>query len=1661
MDVYDNVTAFEKLLAQIRERALSEKQKGTLFENLILSFLSHEPFYQDLFERTWRYGEWAKERGLSSSQDLGIDLVASIAGEQGKFCAVQCKFYKDDMVIQKSHVNSFLAESGRPEFVSRLFVTTAKVSDAVRRTFVDQDKKVTTIDRDDLGKSVIDWSRHNLDSPSVSLRPKKRLRPHQEEALANILTGFKDFDRGQIHMACGTGKTLISLKIAEKTGGPGGLVLYLVPGIALLSQTITEWTQESAVPLHSFAVCSDAKVGRVAQKEDYDPSILLHELQYPATTDPKPLVKGVKARLDKNHLVVVFSTYQSIEVIHQAQKLGLPAFDVALCDEAHRTTGAKDHESDEDESAFVKIHDDNYIQAKKRLYMTATPRIFAVRGKSGKFDSDTVTLFSMDKEEHYGPVFHTLSFTDAVRRKLLADYKVVVLSMDESLINRQVEILKNPDNTLVVNDAALIVGCFKALAKQGFKADMPGANLEPMKRAVAYCQVIDPKIGRSERGLSRHKISSKQIAEYFAPVVEDYLKKSEEESWLRTLKCETNHVDGSMSAEEKKEKLKWLREDFQSGTCRILTNVRCLSEGVDVPSLDAVVFLSPRKSMVEIVQSVGRVMRMSPGKELGYVILPVVIPANIEPHEALNNNITYKVVWDVLQALRSHDNSFDEWINKIKFLNDTSGKIELISVMDYDGRLKSADPSKPGKDIVGTAKGSHEIGQSSDSGLNANWPRLFANDEEYGKAILAKLVKKVGNPDYLGEWADDVVRISNTFIDRINAILEDQRNSQEIKVFNSFADELRDDLNDSLTKGEIIEMLAQHMITGPAFEAIFENSTFVKNNPVSVSINKVLETFSSHHLEKEAMGLSGFYNSVKKEVSAMQNKVSGIDNVLGKQKIVIELYDKFFRRAFPKMTARLGIVYTPVEIVDFIIHSVEDLLHNEFGQSLSSRDVHIIDPFTGTGSFVSRLLQSGLIDKKDLPYKYLNEIHANEIVLLAYYIASINIESVYHEIMGGEYTPFPGICLTDTFQLYEKDDLISRYLEDNSTRRKIQKSLPLRVLISNPPYSVGQKSQNDNNKNINYPNLDRHIKDSYVKRSNAKLLKGVYDSYVRAFRWASDRLKNENADGIIGFVSNSGYIDKPTMDGFRKSLADDFQSIYVINLRGDIRKNMLSGGSAKEGDNVFGNTSMTGIAITFLIKNSSKGGNTDVYYHNIGDSVGRTEKLNFLRSYPSIKSLIKYNKLEKIVPNDNGDWINQRDDSFSSHIVFGEKPDRGNIKLFQNYSLGVVTNRDAWCYNFSRNRLENNMKGMINFYNSERRRFNASFLQNREKGKIINIDNFINNDKNKISWTDNLKKELLNNTVISYDECSIVQSLYRPFTKTWFYYNRKMNERVNQMPQLFPSEDVNNKLICVAGPGGRSQFSVLASDFLPALHYVENGQCFPYYLYKPIDQEQGKLFQINLDDQEFGKEYAITKDGLTHFQEFYPKLSINRKELFHYIYGILHSEDYRERFGDNLTKELPRIPRVKKAKYFEAFRDAGKALMDLHINYETVKKQPVEIVSNGRLSDEDYYVEKMKFAKSANATDLSTIIYNDRITIKGVPLEAHKYVISGKSPIGWVMKYQGVNVDKASQIVNDANLWAIETMDNPKYPLELLQRVITVSLETLNIVSGLPKLDID
>jgi len=1360
------MTAIDRILQSYRDAAVTEREKGTYFERLGLAFFLNDPVQSEEYEAVWTWSDWAKANDRDG-KDVGIDLVAKLRNEDG-FAAIQAKFYAADTRIQKAHIDSFISASGKEPFRRRVVLDTteqewgANAEEMIRGQAI----PVVRIGLSDLRESRIDWTIFEARGEIV-LAAKKTLMPHQSDALADVSSGLALADRGKMIMACGTGKTFTSLKIAEAVAGKGKRVLFVVPSLALMSQTVREWTNDTETPIRAFAVCSDAHVGKRRKSTDDLAEIEIHDLAFPATTDPAK-VAAKAGEDDPNRMTVIFSTYQSIVTLTRAQEAGLPDFDLIICDEAHRTTGAT--LDGEEESNFVKIHSNDHVKASKRLYMTATPRIFGDNVRS-KADEVGAELASMDNPALFGETLFYRGFGWAVQNGLLTDYKVIVLAMDEGLVSAAVQKrLGDAGSELVLDDATKIIGCYKALTKIDLKADVT-ADPHPMRRALAFAKDIR---------------SSKLIRDEFTAVVDEYLGQDsliESDEPSTHLQCEIEHVDGTFNAKTRGALLDWLKADAGENTCRILTNARCLSEGVDVPALDAIMFLHPRKSQIDVVQSVGRVMRKTDTKKMGYVILPVGVPAGVPPEQALADNERYRVVWQILNALRAHDERFDSTVNKASLGQDISDKVEIVGINADSEELRSVTavvqklPNKTKAAGSGIGAGNGGPGDDVIEGPEPTQTEMTFSIDEFSRAIMAKIVKKCGTRDYWEDWSASIAEIAKNHITRLTALLKDP-DTEARRAFDAFLGELRDDLNDTISEGDAIEMLAQHIITRPVFETLFEGHKFTAENPVSRAMQRVLDVLNEANLDKESRDLEKFYASVKM-------RSQGITDPEAKQKLIVELYDKFFRRAFPRTTEKLGIVYTPVEIVDFIIHSVNEVLQSEFGQTLGSPGVHIIDPFTGTGTFITRLLQSGLIAPEEMEHKFRHEIHANEIVLLAYYIAAINIEAVYHGLQGGDYVPFEGICLTDTFQMYESDDLISHYMPDNSERRKRQKATDIRVIVGNPPYSAGQGSANDNNANVAYPTLDGRIRDTYAARSKATLKNSLYDSYIRAFRWASDRIGEA---GIMAYVSNAGWIDGNAADGMRACLKEEFSDLYVFHLRGNAR---TSGEQRRrEKGNVFGEGTRTPVSISVFVKNPTASSHGRIHYCDIGDYLDQNQKLAAIRSFSSIRGISEASLWTPVSPDGHNDWLNQRDESFSNFIRSATKKKVDEETLFWDHSNGVKTNRDAWCFNYSKPEVMKSVAKSISFYNSEVDRFRALGSPETEP------KDFVDRDPTKMSWDRTEVAGVGRGRKLTVHEDRFFLGMYRPFTRQWMYFERSFNNCVYQMPKLFPTPSLDSNIKC-------------------------------------------------------------------------------------------------------------------------------------------------------------------------------------------------------------------------------------------------------------------------
>lgn len=1698
------MTIYE-VLDLFRSTAYTQKLKGEKFEKLMQRWLLTDPTYKNIFTKVWMWADSPCTATLGK-QDLGIDLVA--LDDNGGYWAIQCKCYDDQTVIQKSAVDSFLANSSRKfrdkagndvSFSGRMWIsTTNKYGKNAEQTFENQNPVVNRISLQTLDNSQVDWEALvNGKNGDAALRTKASPYDYQKPIIESALQHYKDNERGTLIMACGTGKTLTSLFITQQMLNNKGLVLFLAPSIALVGQSLNSWFANSEKPIKAVCICSDNTAGKILfgdNEEDYMMESLT-DLPIRSCTNTNSVVQEIKRYKDHDGLLVCFSTYQSIEVVSKAQQQLLKEyngefgkFDLVICDEAHRTAAVTI--SGKDDSYFTKIHDGNFIQATHRLYMTATPKIYNDASKNLATIKEDL-LYSMDNEEIFGKQFYCLGFGSAVQKGLLTDYKVIVLTIDEAhasteLLNAYKAYVdqQNQDRSddekihhMTPEQQAMILGSVSAMSKQLLFANQNDFAededmLKPMHTAIAFCDNVRRYAKTKEGTYCATEVYSafEDVPHIYKLALEDDVDSQDFIDALVDVKA--TYVSGDMPSSERNKNLEILREKFEPEERRsnIVCNVNCLSEGVDVPALDAAIFLAAKDSMITIVQSVGRVMRKFAGKKYGYIIVPVVIPIGVDANKELDNNKRYQKVWTILNAMRSHDERL---------------AAELSS---HNYRHVVVSTPRPPKIGTGRTGGS---GSGKGKGGTTAGPSLeFSMD--FVEKLYARMVDKVGDRFYWEKWSAKVGDVARNFIARLNELVANGKYSAEI---DAFVKSLQKNINPSIDREQAITFLAQQLITKPVFDALFPDYHFATNNNVSKSFQTIIDTVQDEAFIKDREILNKFYDNVSQVCGSLKTAKD-------KQDTIKTLYEKFFKNAFPKTVEQLGIVYTPVACVDFIIKSVDDVLKKEFNLSLKDRGVNILDPFTGTGTFITQTLtylkQHGISDE-DLEYKYLNEIHCNEIVLLSYYIADVNIESVYNDIVTHkDYLPYDNICLTDTFQLTESRQgklKIEGYFKENTEQINRQKQLPIRVIIGNPPYSVGQKSANDNAQNLKYEVLDGRIAETYAKSTDSTNKNSLYDSYIKAFRWASDRIHENNTQGgIVAFISNGSWLDGNSSEGFRKCIEKEFADIYVFNLRGNQR---TSGElSRKEGGKIFGSGSRAPIAITILVSNPDKvQEKATIHYLDIGDYLTREQKLEKIQNIGSVLSKDFGETI--LTPSNNGDWISQRCDAFQEYIIVGDKDNKENEKtwFYPYYSNGLKTQRDTWCYNSSLINLKANMQKSIDFYNQQRIAF--------ADGSI----NEFNMDSTKISWTTNVIDAAKKNTEITDEKKGFfTEFVYRPFFKQYGLYSKFWNERTYQIPKLFPTPQYKNIVICVSGVGVLKPFSSIISNIIPDLELIGKSQCFPLYWYESKEdfnrrmkkkENSSKHIQLDLfanaelDYKKLGfdENGYLRHDGVTDYIQkeinarygFKGKSKpVSKEDIFYYVYGILHSEEYRTTFEADLKKSLPRIPIVETAAEFKAFMDAGRKLADLHLNYENVEPcADVEIETSGiarsidltpsemSMAAESYAlygkqrevfdVQKMRFPSK---TDKSQIIYNEYITLKNIPAEAYQYVVNGKSAIEWIMERYQVTTDKDSHIKNDCNDWGREH-DNPRYILDLLLSVINVSVQTVEIVKGLPKMKFD
>ncbi|MDO7819506.1 DEAD/DEAH box helicase [Helicobacter pylori] len=1584
------ISAYE-LIKQKLHAIPNLRHKGSLFEKISKQFLQEHDSANE-YESIDLWYDW-ELRG--KERDKGIDIVITTSNKE--YIAVQCKFHQNS--VSYNDISPFLTQLqsgvGEVRFKKGIIISTSnltsealKAIEQIRSTGMGID--IDEITEEDFIYSRIDWEK--LDptktEDEIPLCDKKKPRPHQTEAISATKEYFSSpkNTRGKLIMACGTGKTYTSLKIME-TLDPK-ITLFLAPSIALLSQTFREYAQEKSEPFYASIVCSDDKTGQSkknkSKNEDND-DIKFSELPIKASTRLEDILSTYEKAQKENKRFIIFSTYQSALRIKEAQEAGLNGIDLIICDEAHRTVGAMYSSNErDDKNAFTLCHSDENIKATKRLYMTATPKVYSESSKAKAKESDNV-IYSMDDAEVFGEEIYTLNFERAIALDLLTDYKVIILAVrSENLsgvtnsVNKKISQLKAEgtklDKKLINNEfVCKIVGTHKGLAKQDLIAlddenkednDLKNkADTFVSQRAINFCKSIN---------------TSKNIKDSFETIMECYDEELKKKSF-KNLKIKIDHIDGTMNCKERLEKLENLNQ-FEPNTCKVLSNARCLSEGVDVPALDSIVFFDGKSAMVDIIQAVGRVMRKAKHKKRGYIILPIALEeSEIKNLDEAVNNTNFKNIWKVIKALRSHDPS----------LVDEATFKEKIKIFGSDDNKKQNDEKTLFDAIL---------------------------LQDLADAVYNVMPTKLGDRNYWENFAKKTGNIARTLNERLKDIF-----GKNPEIFDNFLTSLRGNIHQNIKEDEALDMITSHVITKPIFDAIFGDNI---QNPIAKALDKMVLKLSDLGLEGETKDLKNLYESVKTEAMHTKSQKS-------QQELIKNLYNTFFKEAFRKQSEKLGIVYTPIEVVDFILRATNGILKKHFNTDFNDKNITIFDPFTGTGSFIARLLskENNLISDEALKEKFQKNLFAFDIVLLSYYIALINITQAAQN-RDSSLKNFKNIALTDSLDyLEEKNDKgvfpLFEDLKENQEIKTTMKKQNIRVIIGNPPYSAGAKSENDNNQNLSHPKLEKLVYDTYGKNSTAKVGATTRDTLIQSIRMASDVVKDK---GVVGFVVNGSFIDSKSADGFRKCVAKEFSHLYALNLRGNQRT--LGEVSRKEGGKIFDSGSRVTVAIIFFVKDESVPNNT-IFYYEVGDYLKREAKLHLLANFENLESV----PFKEITPNDKGDWINQREDAFDKLIPLKRDKKRQNDSIFDINSGGVVSGRDPWVYNFSPNALKQSVQRCIDTYNADLKRFNEvfkeAFKQRTAKDKGVKpADRYkhlnsqeITTDKTKIAWVQNLKTQLIKGKKLDdFSQEKISVSLYRPFNKQYFYYERELAWSFCSMKKIFPDKGTRNVVI---NTGVGKVFSALISSEIPCHDLLFHNQAYPLYYYDDLRNRYN----------------AISGYALNLFRRHYQDDSIVEEEIFYYIYAILHHKGYLEKYKNSLAKEAPRIAL---SEDFKELSMLGKELAELHLNYESGEMHTSvkhNLLENAGM--ESYYdVIQMKKDKKGDR-----IIYNQNIAITKIPQKAFDYVVNGKSAIDWVIERYSITKDKDSLIENNPNHYA-----GGKYVFELLCRVIKLSEKSVDLI---------
>ncbi len=1553
---------FDDVLEEIRKEAKNKKELGMKFESLIVNFFKKDKTYQNRFSKVWWFADWPGK----NRRDTGIDIVAQ-ERDGGEYVGIQCKCYDNDNPVDYEGVSKLLTACKSYKITRYILAYTSdKLTPESRRMC--KENNILLLNKSDLRSSSINnWSKH---FDKISVNEPKILRPDQDKVCKDVVDGFKLHKRGKMLMACGTGKTLTALRIAENLKCK--TVLYLVPSISLIQQSMREWSDNAQEKYQYIAVCSDKSAGR-------DESGQIYELERLPSTDSNSFIAQFENR--KNYtMTVIFSTYQSIDIIAKGLKISEKhTIDLILCDEAHRTATkpnkAKKKERDNDDAQqFTKVHDDNIICGKRRLYMTATPRIY---------DGDSVTgIYSMDNEDVFGPTFSTISFYEAVHGDMpvLSDFKVKIAILPQDRLPEYLGIMDHLVDPSTDKDKKREAKLLEHKAKYAaawhgiLKPDDEPLRNKPLQKLIVFTNTIE----KSEvfAGINKKKEHGS-----FAAIAREY-----NDYYNIKHRIDVRHIDGKMHSDQRRMGLDWLDDSGNDiMETRVISNAKCLSEGVDVPTLDGVIFMEPKKSTVDVVQSVGRVMRMAVNKDYGYVILPVVVPGGETAKDILDNS-KFRHVWQVINALRSHDP-------------------RLIAELSSAGLVPEPSPEEG----TGTARITVDF-----LGVDPEKEKSLYSDLTL--AMRSKLVKKVGTVDYVQKYGAKLGSYARKVRDVINKMDSEKNISDKLDHFHIHMQDL---INTDVTRDDSIKMISQHVILKYVFDLLFTED-FASQNPVSKKLDSIL---SSMNLGSVLAELGGFYEDVKRETDVIKNSPE-TEMYERREHFIRKIYGSFISNAEKKTAIEKGIVYTPSELADFILYSVQHILKTHMGnKTLNSKDVQILEPFVGTGTFLTRMINLGLIDKT-LENKYSEGAYANEVVLLAYYIAAVNIETTYAQKMkqcgkNFKYSQFKNINYTDTFKHNPNERSVGstglikhmddKYIETLREQIAHQNRQCIEVIIGNPPWGIAKKSHISHKHKHKPPyDVQLRINETYGKRTKVGKNK-LHELYVRALRWSTDRLGEY---GIIAFVLNGSLLKNRSFAGIRASLEEEFEEIWCFDLRGN--QNTKGKVSEREGGKIFGSGSKSPVTIIILIKNPNKK-NCKIYYKDIGDYLTREEKLKIIKESKSIRGVKNW---QIIIPDKHYNWINPTSDEILKYApICKASMDKSNIPhIFDYYKNGVVTNQDEWAYNKSKERLAKNMKQQIGYLNKNMSDKNLQHDYDHEKGK----------------WTRDTINRLIKHGKQTFDSKKIRPALYRPFFTQYLYFDWVFNAVWN-VNEIMPNGSSKNEIMLVSWGG---DLHTLMTNLTPDIHVIGDNKCFPLYRY----EKKKKICNITDDIWE---EYKI------HYNDN----TIKKTDIFYYVYGLLHHPGYRKEFKNELIQNLPRVPM---APNFKKFSNLGQKLANLHVKFDNIKT--CGEVNNIKLLSK--IIEKPHSIKFITNTKIdsveqkhseSSLAINGKIIYDDLPKVYYR--LNGRTPLGWFVE----RCDKYAKPYNDSGLTnnVFEHMSSDDI-IKKIKQLLYIGLETDRLIKQLP-----